>query len=175
MKIPKKYQNTDYIFNKEKILINALTKEKVVKNSKTAGKERKIKISGQDIWTGINCHLRSKMAKDLKHFFYDAIKHIDFIGEENYPIGVYMEFYDKIEDCADIDNLQFIYRKTLHDALSGNVEFVKNKDGKFIPDRENYPAKIKDDNLYVIRKMETEFFPIDEEEEPKLIIKLYKL
>ena len=35
-------------------------------------------------------------------------------------------------------------------------------------------AKIKDDNLYVIRKMETEFFPIDEEE-PKLIIKLYKL
>jgi hypothetical protein len=156
-------------------LIDITTHIPVVKNIRTAGKERTIKISGQDIWVGMNHHLRSKISKELKKFFYDAIKECQVLDDKDYPIGISIDIYDVIQSSADIDNFEHIYRKCLHDALAGNIEFVKNENGKFSSDKENYISIIKDDNLNYVRQMVTTFYPIENHDDSQMIIKLYKL
>jgi hypothetical protein len=173
--IPKKYQTEKYDFNKDGVLIDITTHIPVVKNIRTAGKERTIKISGQDIWVGMNHHLRSKISKELKKFFYDAIKECQVLDDKDYPIGISIDIYDVIQSSADIDNFEHIYRKCLHDALAGNIEFVKNENGKFSSDKENYISIIKDDNLNYVRQMVTTFYPIENHDDSQMIIKLYKL
>lgn len=174
MHIPKKYQTKNYFYDDKGILIDNTTKLPVVKNIRTAGKEKSIKISGQDIWTGINHHLRSKIAKELKKFFYEHISNFEKLKPTDYPIGISIEIYDVI-DCADIDNLEHIYRKCLHDSLAGNVEFIQDENGKFCPDRQKYPPIIEDDNLHFVRQMITTFYPIESHDDNMMIIKLYKL
>jgi hypothetical protein len=174
MKIPKKYLTDNYEFNSQQILIDRTTHEPVVKNIRSAGTEKSIKISGQDFWTGINCHIRSKISKELKKFFYEAIKDFEPLQDSDYPIGIDLNIYDVLEG-ADIDNLTFVYRKCLHDALGGNVEFIKDANGKFCPDRTKYPPIIQDDSLFFVRRICSEFHPIKCHEDNMMIIKLYKL
>lgn len=175
MKIPKKYQTSEYSFDKNDILINTTTKEPVIKNSRSAGTEKSVKISGQDFWSGVNCHIRSKISKELKKFFYEIIRSLPILDDDDYPIGIELDIYDTIEGNQDIDNLTYIYRKTLHDALAGNVEFIKDSNGKFHPDRDKYPSIIKDDSLLYVRKISSEFHPIDDHNDNLMTIKLYKL
>ena len=175
MKIPKKYQTSDYSFDKNDILINKLTKEPVIKNSRSAGTERSIKISGQDFWSGVNCHIRSKISKELKKFFYEILRDIPKIDDCDYPIGIELDIYDVIEGNQDIDNLTYIYRKTLHDALAGNIEFIKDENGKFHPDKDKYPAIISDDSLQYVQQISSRFYPIEDHNNNLMIIKLYKL
>ena len=145
--IPRKYlEKTQYLFDDKGILIHKFTGEPVIKNIRTAGTEKTVKISGQDFWTGINCHLRSKISKELKKFFYESMRNMPVLQKEDYPIGISLDIYDTISH-ADLDNLTYVYRKTLHDALCGNVEFDKNESGKYVPNRELYPAFIEDDEL----------------------------
>ena len=84
-----------------------------VKNERLLNKPRVKKINGQDLWVTIDPHLRSKIAKELKKYFYEIIRDLPIISE--FPIGITMDFYGKVGDF-DIDNLSLWYRKCFHDV-----------------------------------------------------------
>lgn len=148
--------------------------EKVISNPRTAGKPRTRKISGQVLWVGMNHHLRSKIARELKKYFYEFFRGKNFKIE--YPIGISIDFYGK-EGDFDLDNLCLLYRKCLHDAISGNVDFIStiSEDGKkvFKPDYEKYPPIIKDDSVVYINENVSRFINTDSEKK-KMIITIYK-
>lgn len=144
-----------------------------LKNARTVNKPRVKKINGQDLWVTIDPHLRSKIAKELKKYFYEFIREMPEI--EEYPLKVLMEFHQPAGDY-DIDNLSLWYRKCFHDALAGNVEYIPaNINGKvsYYPDRFKYPAKIIDDNVNYISEFTSRFVEA-EPENNKLIIVIEK-
>jgi hypothetical protein len=181
--IPKKYKNDHYIF-KGNYLVDKDSGEKIIKR-KPSGKPREQKISGQDIWRGINYHMRSKVASELKKYFYSYLSNVPVLDDELiYPLSVRLDFYDHINEGEDIDNMAFMYRKCLHDSLCGNVSFQKvengtDKSGKptymLVPDRETFPPKIIDDRKEYIQDIPTRFFPINEDETPKIVIEVCSL
>jgi hypothetical protein len=155
---------------------------KIVKNTRTAGKPRTHRISGQDVWSGIDHNLRSKIGKELKKYLYDHVKHLKPI--KHYPIGVSLNFFNK-EGDYDLDNLEYWYRKCLHDALCGNVEFLKKlvpqktnpKKTKpvYIPDRRKYKPIIDDDSVKYIQSKPCYFTPVSETSDRKLVIEIFKI
>lgn len=170
--IPKKYQTDEYMFVNDGRLVNKKSGESIIKNTKSVGKERFWKISGQDLWSGIDPHLRSKVAKEMKKYFYEF-----FRGKEpikDYPIGIEVTFYDN--HIYDIDNQGYIYVKTILDSLCGNVDFVKkiDRDGNviYVPDQETYPPIIEQDDNEHIKQIIINYVS---SEEKKLIIKINKL
>lgn len=146
--------------------------EKKISNPKTAGKPRYFKINGQDLWSGIDHNLRSKVAKEIKKYFYNNYFR-DIKEIEEFPIGIYLGFYGELGDF-DIDNLVVWYRKCIADALAGNVEFKKqvtNGKVRYVADKAKFPPKIPDDSVKFIRAIPTEFI---ESETNKLIITIFK-
>lgn len=133
-------------------------------NASTINKPRVKKINGQDLWVIIDPHLRAKMAKEIKKYFYNILKDIGTISI--FPIGVDLEFYGPLGDY-DIDNMSIWYRKCIHDALAGNVEYlsvINEETGKkyLKADHINYPPIIPDDNVNYIQEANTKFIPSDE-------------
>lgn len=124
-KIPKKYlKNPIYKFNSLNILINSKTNEKVIKNSRTVGKERLKKISGQELWSGMYPVIRSNIARHLKEYFREHFKknNLQPLTEDQYPIGVKIDFHKSIgEGNWDLDNHAIFYRKTIMDSLKGII------------------------------------------------------
>lgn len=181
--IPKKYSNSNYII-KSKFLFDTRTKERVVKRI-TTGKPREHPMRGQEIWRGMDYHLRSKIASELKKYLYDKIKDMPVIDDELiYPLSVRIDFYDNVNEGEDIDNMVYFYRKATHDSLCGNVSFDKvdsgtDKKGKsiyqMIPDRNLYPPKLIDDDKLHIQDIPTRFYPIKEGETPKMVIEICSL
>jgi hypothetical protein len=145
---------------------------KVVSNPRTAGKPRTRKISGQVLWVGMNHHLRSKIARELKKYFYEFYRDVKI--EFEYPIGIAIDFYGK-EGEFDLDNLCILYRKCLHDALAGHVDFIADRSNEskttYKPDYEKYPPIIKDDSVLYITENLSRFI---NSEDKKMIITLYK-
>ncbi len=154
--IPKKYlDTTKYNFDTKGTLVDVKTGEKVIANPKVANKPRLKKISGQDIWVGIDHHLRSKIAKEVKSYFKIAFKNIKPLQAKDYPIGVSIDFYKPIgEGDYDLDNLVLIYRKCCHDALKGIIE---------------------DDTVAYLRSMPTNFIPISNNQKRRMIITIFKI
>lgn len=160
-----------------------------ITNKAWINKPRTKKINGQDIWVGINPHLRSKIARELKIYMYDNIKHIGKI--EEFPIGIDMIFYMPISDnnsiLPDIDNISVWYRKCLHDALAGSVDYIPyfiqntNKNGDvvvkkaFAPNHQDYPPLIPDDNIKYIQEANVKFVEINDLENRKLEIIIRKI
>jgi len=177
--IPKKYQNEKFAFTKG-FLRDTETNEKIIKNKASVKKPRHKKIQGQDIWRGINFNLRSKIGKEIKKYFYEHFRGLPYITD--YPLEVKIDFYDKLDEGEDLDNMVYWYRKCIHDALCGNVEFNKinvEKNGGIvqenIPDREKYPQIIVDDSKKYIQSIPTRFYPIKEGENPKIVVEISKL
>lgn len=155
-----------------------------ITNKAWINKPRVKKINGQDIWVGINPHLRSKIARELKIYMYEKIKHIGRI--EEYPLAIDMIFYMPISNnestLPDLDNIVVWYRKCLHDALAGSVDYIPyfiqnmDKDEKitikkaFAPNHTDYPPLIPDDNVKYIQEANTKFVEIDSYENRKLEI-----
>jgi hypothetical protein len=181
--IPKKYNNQRYVM-KSKFLFDSVTKERVVKRM-TTGKPKEHAIRGQEIWRGMDYHLRSKIASELKKYMYDKIKDMPVINDDLiYPLSIRIDFYDNVEEGEDIDNMVYFYRKCTHDALCGNVSFDKvdagkDKKGKaihqMVPDRIAYPPKLIDDDKLHVQDIPTRFYPIQEGETPKMVIEIYSL
>ena len=177
--IPKRYQNDRYGFING-YLYELETSTKLVKNKAYIQKPRFKRIQGQDIWRGINFNLRSKISKEIKKYFYEQFRGIPYITE--YPLEIRIDYYDKMNEGEDLDNLAYWYRKCIHDALCGNVEFNKvnvEKEGKTvqenIPDREKYPQIIVDDSKKYIQSIPTKFHPIKDDETPKMVIEISKI
>ncbi len=138
--IPKKYNNENFVYNKEGILIDKETSTKVIKNVRSAGKPKLKKISGQDIWVGLPFHLRTKIAREVKNYFIEQLDGLTKIDPKLFPIGVDMTFVKSIDrNNWDIDNLALIYRKVLLDCLKlvvgadDSSEFIQEIPTRFIP------------------------------------------
>jgi len=154
-KIPKKYQNDKYHFNKLDELINTETKERVLKNIRSVGKPRYKKISGQDIWVGLNHNLRNNIANKIKKFFYKNLKDLKPIPIKLFPIGVDIKFIKpQGTNNWDLDNLALIYRKVLLDCLKTIIG--------------------ADDSIQFIREIPTRYVPSPDESR-KLIITIYTI
>lgn len=154
-KIPKKYQTNKYHFNKASELICTETNERVLKNIRSVGKPRYKKISGQNIWVGLNHNLRNKIANEIKKFFYKHLKGLKVIPKSMFPIGVDIKFIKPIgSNNWDLDNLALIYRKVLLDCLKTIIG--------------------ADDSVEFIREIPTRFSPSPDENR-KLIITIYSI
>ena len=173
--IPKKYMKEGIEFDKKGRAINAITKELIVKNSRSAGTPRYWKITGQDLWSG-NLHhaTRSKMNIQLhKHFSKFIIEQIQvaqrtpFIAvNEDERLKIHFLFKDKVEQSQDIDNLSIIYVKTFIDTLTQ----YSNKNQSNI----QKSGLIPDDNLRYIRGVAYEFEESDKRS-LEVTIKLVKI
>jgi len=172
--IPKKYMKDGIEFNSKGRAINALSKEVIIKNSRSAGTPKLWKINGQDLWSG-NLHhsTRSKMNEQLHEHFAEHIikqvqkdqktKTIDLKIDER--IHIHYLFKDKIGQ--DIDNLASIYIKTFQDTLS------KAKDKKFGHIKK--VGLIPDDNPRYVKSYMPDFEEISDHEKRELIITIYKI
>lgn len=169
--IPNKYCNNNYKFIDD-ALVNLKTNERVVKNPISAGTPQEKRITGQDIWVGMNPFVRNKISHDLKTYLYGKVRHVKYI--EKYPIGISIEFHHVIGDY-DLDNLAVFYRKCLHDALCGKVDYRKADDGSWYYDLMKYPPIIKDDSVRYIRSIPTDFHEVESEDQRKMVITLFHL
>jgi hypothetical protein len=153
-KIPKKYLNENkYKINASGIIIDISTEEKIISNPRSQGKPRLKKISGQDIWTGMDFFLRSKIARDVKNSFKPFLSKLSKV--EKYPVGVALDFYKNIgKGNWDIDNHSLIYRKCVFDCL---------KDC----------GVIEDDSVKYITSTPTNYYEIDESDNRRLVITLF--
>lgn len=141
---------------------------KTGKISKTSGTPKYHKIAGNDLWASLNPHIRAKILKELKIWFYN--NYVRPLSEiKDFPISVSFYFKGPLSDL-DIDNLDIFYRKAFLDCLAGHVQQipVKNKEistGNITKewDYETYPPKIPDDNVHFIRKVSSEFIESDEQ------------
>lgn len=156
--IPKKYRDERFFnFNGKGVLVNVQTEERIIANPIAAGTPKVKRINGQDIWSGMDHHLRSKIARELKAYFKDKYKKlkVPYLRRNMYPIGVCMDFYKPLGQADwDIDNHALIYRKCSLDALKGYIE---------------------DDSVLYLREIPTRYYPIDVGETTKLVLTIYKV
>ncbi len=199
-KIPKKYTDKlgiDYDFDSKGILINIDTKEKVVKNSKSAGTPRYKIINGQDLHTlTLADYERSKIIKAIKEQMIPEVNKLQPITK--FPIRILCELHDTYFDQIhlltsgrvreeinwDIDNRGLFYCKTFPDVLCGSpyVDNLREENGLTVirNDKEVKVIKyqntriIPDDNRRYITQAPTALFcPIENAEDRKLVFKIY--
>jgi hypothetical protein len=124
-------------------------------DKKVVGTPKYQKINGQDFYSGFGSHhLRMKIVAGIKNFCRPFIKSLPKITE--YPVQFEMELHNITgEGNWDLDNL-WIYTKCIQDLL---VE----------------EGIMPDDNIqFVSKPAAPEFFPISNEEDRKLVFKIYK-
>ena len=153
----------------------------VIANPRTAGKERKWKINGQSLYSGMNHYLRSKVIKEIKKYLYEYIRPIPVINE--FPICIDLTIYDTegvfnkkgvLVSSWDLGNKEFIWMKCFEDALCGNVDFHLEGD-KYVPQKDKYPAKIKDDSIEFISRRVCSFIKVADSKDRKLVFKINKI
>jgi len=152
VKIPKKYAK--FKFSKATRRLIHPNGEPVIANSRSVGTPRFKKINGQEIYSGMPHHMRSKLVKQIKSSFQTVLsKHAPIL---EFPIQVEMEVHTIIgRGDWDLDNM-WIYNKCFQDALS---------DAGIIPD----------DNIqYITKPASPELVPVANEEDRKFVFKLYK-
>ena len=157
-KIPKKYDNFPFEkFGGTMMLCNPGTKTRVIKNSKSVGTPRYLAINGQKFYSGFNSeHERMTIVYGLKDYYDEIIIGMKPITE--FPIFIKYIHFAKTEigfSIADLDNLSYCYTKTFQDWLTSR-------------------GIISEDNTRYIRSFQPEVFPVETDEERKLIILIYK-
>lgn len=166
--LPKKYSDTtkyDYKAFKatsgkgvKLILIDLITKEKVIANPKVHGTEKWKVINGQKIYNGeISKWERATLMRAIKESYNDILSKIKPIDIKRFPICIKVELHDLIIDpiCKnqlwDVGNRVFPYFKAFEDALQ-HFKIIPNDNVFFIT---SPPAPI--------------FIPVDRTEDRKLI------
>lgn len=82
------------------IVINKITKEKIIANQSQVGKPKFITISGQDIFSGnLREHLKGTIFQAIKQSFAPYVKDIPVIS--NYPVRIKMYIYDTVKNFND--------------------------------------------------------------------------
>ena len=158
--------------------------ETVIANPKSAGTERRWKINGQDLYSGMHHFLRSKVIKSMKKYLYEYFR--DMPPVKNYPICIEMTIKNVsgvkdskgvLKKSWDLGNQEFIWFKCFEDALCGNVEFIPEKQGKrtiFKPDYTKYPPKIEDDSVVFVNKRICNFKEVQSTEDRELIFTIHQ-
>jgi hypothetical protein len=160
-KIPKRCQNENYTF-KDGVLVHAETGEKVIKNSRSVGTPKFWSVNFQAIWNQqIKYQDRANVTKKLKDFFRPYVEVLEPINE--YPIRIEMFLFDQ-NMPVDVDNKGVIFTKVITDLLvNTNKDEVNNK--KIIED---------DSSEYINDIGRCKWIKIKEEEQPKMIIRIWK-
>lgn len=151
-KIPKKYQGLP--FNNKGILVDKLGNP-VIANPRVVGTPRLKKVNGQDFYKGTDSpHIRSKVVNEIKSFLKPFVKGIDPIT--TYPVQIKLEMHDVIGvGNWDLDNL-WIYNKCMQDVLVDTGVLAE------------------DNVMYVTAAAAPEFYPVDNEDDRKLVFKIYQ-
>lgn len=150
-KLPKKYQNSSFFFDKK----NRLCTEDgtpIVRNARSVGTPRLKKINGQDFYAGSTRPvIRVKIVNAIKDSFRPYLNNVYKIPSDKYPIQISCAMYDVPGKADwDLDN-KWIYLKVFQDLL---VQM------KLIPD----------DNIrYVSKAASMEYYPVETTEERKLV------
>lgn len=163
-RLPKKYSSDEYEWRKIKYwgkVIEVRFKKGegsfLISNSKSANKEKFVKVNGQDIYNQRdNSFGRAFLKNFLTDFYIPYIEKIDKIEElDCFPLCIEMLFYMHDMGKRNIDNdNKWVWEKGFQDAL------VKMD-------------KIIDDNPHIISRNEKETIFIPDDEEQKLIINIY--
>lgn len=151
-KIPKKYQGLP--FSSKGILVDKLGNP-IIANPRVVGTPRLKKINGQDFYKGTDSpHIRSKVVSELKSFLKQFVKDVESV--QNYPVQIKLELHDVVGvGNWDLDNL-WIYNKCMQDVLVDE-------------------GILADDNvMYVTSAAAPEFYPVDSEEDRKLVFNIYE-
>lgn len=129
--------------------------EMEIKNKLSVGKPRFWKISGQSLIVGIDGHLRNKVFRNMKEYLNFQLKGLPPIT--HYPISIEAEMHELpgLKNW-DISNKSIVWFKNFEDCLqASNI--------------------IKDDNVSHVKKSGgLEFVPVENEEDRKLVFKVYK-
>ena len=151
-KIPKKYQGLP--FNNKGILVDKLGNP-VIANPRVVGTPRLKKVNGQDFYKGTDSpHIRSKVVNEIKSFLKPFVKGIEPIT--TYPVQIKLEMHDVIGvGNWDLDNL-WIYNKCMQDVLVDTGVLAE------------------DNVMYVTAAAAPEFYPVDNEDNRKLVFKIYQ-
>lgn len=151
-KIPKKYQGLPY--NDKGILVDKLGNP-VIANPRVVGTPRLKKINGQDFYKGTDSpHIRSKVVNEIKSFLKPFVTGIESVKE--YPVQIRLQLHDVVgAGNWDLDNL-WIYNKCMQDVLVDEGVLAE------------------DNVMYVTAAAAPEFFPVDDEEDRKLVFLIYK-
>lgn len=151
-KIPKKYQGLP--FNNKGILVDKLGNP-VIANPRVVGTPRLKKVNGQDFYKGTDSpHIRSKVVNEIKSFLKTFVKGIEPIT--TYPVQIKLEMHDVIGvGNWDLDNL-WIYNKCMQDVLVDTGVLAE------------------DNVMYVTAAAAPEFYPVDNEDDRKLVFKIYQ-
>lgn len=181
----RKYSNNIYINNSitevtlsdcNAILIDN-TFIPVIANETQAGKPRRTIIKGQDMYSGVlNQFTRAKIVNELKASYYNQFKNKSkswhrLKNHIEYPLYIHLEIHDTIRNKYDrskkgdgirwdIGNRAYPYIKTFVDFLVNGYETL--------------PSLIEDDDRLHVMGEGYSFHPIEEEEQNKLIFKIYK-
>ena len=171
--LPKKYSDkTLFNFGIDGALMNMLTGEKIIKNSKTAGKPRLLTINAQKIYVGIHHSVRSKIVNELHKLFNNAFKKqlppkIDLQGNK---ILISLHFYDQYSTkLPDLDNLANLFVKCGIDCLT-----TPNNPNQTSTEGTTHKLSIiPDDKMAFIPHIVSEFTPVDKIEDRRLEFTLY--
>ena len=148
VKIPKKYQNSQYVFVKG-VLANRTTGLPVVVNAARLSDQKKVAVNGQLLYNGYaSPFVRSTLVNAVKAYMYPFVVGLPKLTG---PLRITTHLYCPIgRGNWDLDNL-WIYNKCFQDLL------VKL-------------GKIPDDNVqHITSAGGIEFFPVDLEEDRKLV------
>jgi hypothetical protein len=165
-KLEKGIINKEYeyrVLNNKKLLYSTKTNELVISNPKAVGTPNIKPIKGNDFYSGFaTSHQRIKVVTTIKNNFTTYFKNIK--PSIKYPLFIEFIYFDNMQfvnndegkHSQDLDNLRFAYEKCSLDL------FKQLK-------------KIVDDDLRYIRKLSSEFIPIDlSKDKRKIIIAFYE-
>lgn len=160
----KKGLGTKYTWVKVKtkyLLYDMSTNKPVIANPRSQGTPKIKMIRGQDFYSGFGHYSeRITIVNAIKDFFEKDFSKIKKI--KTYPLEVEFQYHDLLKTDntgdtkmqSDLDNKRFAYEKC-------SLDLLKKLN------------KIVDDNLLYIRKLSSEFIPV-ELKDRKLVINIYK-
>jgi len=173
--VPKKYNDkTKFDFSKDGVLMDLVSCEKVVKNSKTAGLPRMLTINAQKIYVGIHHSVRSKIVESLHSIFYEEFKK-QFpasIDTKDKKILIGLHFYDIYSrKLPDLDNLANLFVKCGIDCLTS----VNNPNQSKMSGYTHKLGIIPDDSLLYVSHILYEYTSVKEVKDRKLEFSIYQV
>ena len=147
--------------------------EKILKNTKTAGKPRMMSINLQRLYVGCHHSVRSKIVNEMHEMLSKEFKK-QFPEKIEIPEGckiiIHLHFYDIYNSkIPDLDNLAGLFLKTGIDCLT-----TANNPNQIKAGEANHKLGIiPDDKIEFIPGIVSEFTNVEKQEDRKLDFDLY--
>ena len=161
-KLPKKYQNSRFVWDVNGNLFDTEEKCRVIKNAKSVGTPRYWAVNFQAIWNQqLKYQGRANITNKLKDIFRPFILPLRFI--DVYPIKIEIFLFDVVMP-VDVDNKGVIYTKVITDLL------VNSNKGE----SDNKKTIQEDSSEFVNDTGRCKWIKVENECEIKMVIKIWK-